>query len=309
MGYRNIVLVIALAMAMVALPIAADDDVFPMADTAGPTVEADRTPNSATLDQPIEFNFTVTDETGVQNATVDYYYQSGPIRTLTLNRTSGNATNGTWATVFVPSGYTGFLSYIVYVYDTLGNYNMTQVALIQLNDIHKPELEDFTYSMSGTATTGDSYKFFANVSDNVRMNGVRIHYRVGSPPFVDQNVTMEPMAVDGRGNGLYVLNVTVHDNTTDAFVYTLWARDTSNNIRTLQDQVSVRDNDRPEITDDLSDSEGTTGDPFRFEVEVRDNVGIDVVKVFWAHTGTTPKNQTMTPTQVDAHNNGTIAGS
>ncbi|NIP34788.1 MAG: hypothetical protein GWN18_07570, partial [Thermoplasmata archaeon] len=68
--------------------------------------------------------------------------------------------------------------------------------------------------------------------------------------------------------------------------------------------MTIRDNDRPEIVDDLSDTVPTTGDMFRFEVDVKDNVEINEVKVFWTYGNTAPRNQTMAATQVDAQKNG-----
>ncbi len=303
MGYRRNVLIIAMAMIMVAIPVAADD-VGPMADTDGPVFVTDRTPGNAIVGQPMEFNVTLTDDTGVNNASVDYWYITGGRFTVALNRTSGNATNGTWAAVIVPIGNIGPLNYDMYAFDTLGNSRLNSGGNVVLSDVTGPKVEDFTSTLGGIPTTGDAFSFWANVSDDVRVNQVKVHYVVGSPPFLDKNMTMVAMSVDNRGQGLYVYNITVPENTTQSLSYTLWSRDTSNNVRVTRGQVTIRDNDRPEIVDDLSDTVPTTGDMFRFEVDVKDNVEINEVKVFWTYGNTAPRNQTMAATQVDAQKNG-----
>jgi hypothetical protein len=303
MGYRKYVLIIALAMIMMALPASADD-VGPMADTYGPTVETDRTPTSKVLGQPLEFNVTVTDETGVNNVSVEYWYQNQGHVSIDLTMVTGNATNGTYAANMVPQGHIGALIYTVHSTDTLGYSNTTSPKNVMLQDRTRPALDDFTDDLSGSATTGDAFSFWANVSDNVAVMEVKIHYAAGSPAYTDENVTMEPMSTDADGNGLWVLNITTHDNTTDAFTYVLYARDTSGNVRTLDGTALVRDNDIPEIVDDLSDSSGTTGDLIRFQADVKDNVAIEEVKVTWGYTGSAPKNHTMQATQVDQQGNG-----
>jgi hypothetical protein len=303
MGYRKYILVFVLAMMMTALHAAADD-VGPMADTHGPTIESDRTPGVINLGSILEFNVTVTDETGVNNVSVEYWYTGSGHSSVDLTFISGTPTDGVYIGTIVPDGYVGVLGYKVYANDTLGYGNVTGVKSVQLRDRTRPSVDDFTATLSGRPTTGDSFSFWANVSDNVAISEVRIHYTAGSPPYTDQNVTMVPMSVDSRGNGLYVYNVTTHDNTTDPFLYIYYARDTSNNVRIYAGQANVRDNDKPEIVGDLSDSSGTTGDPFRFEIDVKDNVAIEECRVFWGYKGISPKNQTLQSTQVDGLGNG-----
>ncbi|NIS12161.1 MAG: hypothetical protein GWN97_09655, partial [Thermoplasmata archaeon] len=176
-------------MIMVAIPVAADD-VGPMADTDGPVFVTDRTPGNAIVGQPMEFNVTLTDDTGVNNASVDYWYITGGRFTVALNRTSGNATNGTWAAVIVPIGNIGPLNYDMYAFDTLGNSRLNSGGNVVLSDVTGPKVEDFTSTLGGIPTTGDAFSFWANVSDDVRVNQVKVHYVVGSPPFLDKNMTM-----------------------------------------------------------------------------------------------------------------------
>jgi len=298
MGYRHLAIVIAIAMIAVSLTTAATD-VGPMAETDGPEMGQNNTPTTAFIGQPMEFNITITDETGVQNASVEWWHVSGKHTSLDLSMTSGNSTDGTWAAIHTPLGSIANIDYKFWAVDTLGNSNYTsQFMTIRLTDINAPSLDDFTAQLSGNPTTGDSYSFFANVSDDSTISQVKIHYSIGSPPWLDSNVSMTPMSTDSRGNGLYVLNLTTPTNSTESFHYTLWARDAAGNIAVVRGQVSIRDNDRPEFLGEKTDKAGTTGDEFHFEVEVSDNVKVDKVKVFWSYGTKAPKNQTMKALQV-----------
>jgi hypothetical protein len=303
MGYRRFAFAIAIAMIAFTLPVAGTD-VEPMADTDGPLIGPNTTPSTAVVGEPLEFNTTLTDDTGVQNASVEYWYGATQHISVALTLTSGNTTNGTWATTVVTPGTLQHITYIIYAFDTLGNWRNSGPDDVTVVDNKAPKVEDFTGALSGKGTTGDPYSFWANVSDNVGVTAVKVHYLVGSPTWLDKNVSMEPMSVDSNGNGLWVLNLTVFDNATDSFRYTLWARDSTNNRAIVRGQADVIDNDTPWLVEDRSASEGFTGDELHFEIDVSDNVAIDKVKVFWAYGTTAPRNQTMSELSVDPTGDG-----
>lgn len=304
MGYRHIAIAIVISMLAVSLTTAATD-MEPMADTAGPVFENDTTPGNGIVGQPLMFSVNITDETGVANATLEWWQGSGTHNKVNMSLANGNNTTGTWTTTITPVGSRTNIDYIFHSYDDLGNYNSTAPGrFITLSDINPPKVDDFTTQISGPPSTGDDFSFYANVSDDVQISQVRVHYMVGAPPWLDTNVTMDPLTVDNRGNGLYVLNLTVFTNSTENIRYQLWARDTSNHVSVVDGQIKVLDNDIPEFAGDRSDTEGTTGDVFHFEADVSDNVGVDKVKAFWSYGSESPKNQTMTAINVDPVGNG-----
>lgn len=304
MGYRKLVLALALAMIIVALPVAGND-VEPMADTAGPYYLSNNTPTSVIVGTLVDFNVTLEDESGVQDASVEYWHGSGTHTTLALSRTSGNATNGTWAATYVPIGTIVRIRYMFNATDTLGNFRVNGEFSVTITDITNPSVGDATGVLSGKATTGDSFSFWANVSDDVEVRRVQVHYRMGTPPFFQANVTMDPISVDNRGIGLYIHNVTIPSNSTETLLYSLMAWDTSNHFKLIRNQRYVTDNDGPELEKDNSDKTATTGDMFHIEIELKDNVAVELVKVLWGYGAVTPKNETMNPTIVDPDGSGT----
>ncbi|MCK5253694.1 MAG: hypothetical protein KAQ96_12130, partial [Thermoplasmata archaeon] len=211
---------------------------------------------------------------------------------------------GTWAASYLVSGTIQRLNYMFYAKDDFGNIAMDQPQFVLIQDITQPKVEDFTGNLSGSATTGELFAFWANISDNIGIAQVQVHYMAGSPRWLDQNVTMDPMSVDGRGNGIYILNITTYSNSTATLEFSLMAWDTSNNFKLIRTQAPVLDNDWPEFKGDQSNVSATTGDEFNFIVDVEDNVAIEKVKVLWTYGALTPLNQTMKKLQVDSNGNG-----
>ena len=303
MGFRHLIIVVAIALIVIPLSVAGTD-VGPQSPPDWPQFYRNNTPNSVIVGTPVVFNSTITDDVGVKNASVEYWFGNGRHSMLALKRTSGNASNGSWAASYVVSGTITRLNYKFYAQDDYGNIAVDSQRSVTVQDPYKPELEDLTGSLSGPATTGDPFAFWANVSDDVGIAEVRVTYQAGTPPFTDENVTMDHMSVDWRGNGIYILNITTHDTSTAGFVIELNAWDTSNNQRTLRTQANVLDNDWPEFKRDQSNVSATTGDEFNFVVDVGDNVGIEKVKVLWSYGIKSPLNQTMKGLQVDPEGNG-----
>jgi hypothetical protein len=158
--------------------------------------------------------------------------------------------------------------------------------------------------MMGPLTTGDPFSFRADITDNIALSEVRLHYVMGNPPWEDVNTTMDPMSTV-KGQGLYALNITVPTNSTEPLVYRIIVKDTSNNFNITLRQVNVADNDRPEFGPDTSAKVATTGDPLDLRINVKDNVKVGIVRASWWY-GTGPANNvSMDAANVDALGVGT----
>jgi len=284
----------------------ADYDGFvirPAADTDGPIIGPDITPNATTLGSQLRFNVTISDESGVKNASVEYWQGSGLHNSLSLSRVAGDAKNGTWQTSIYPSGSLTSIDYIFYATDVDENANQTSVSRITLTDDTPPSIDDFTESF-GIPTTGDPFQFLANVSDDFRVIEVRIDYEIGAPPFIEINTFMDPMATNSRGNGTYIYNLTLPTNFTGTIPYTIMAKDTAANLRSVQGTVNVTDNDLPILSLDESDKAATTGDPIMLKINVTDNVWVSKVHVTYWYGTSAVINRTMNAATVDPKGNG-----
>lgn len=307
MGDRGwvIVLMMLVCASAIGMAGAAEPPVGPMADTNGPTIAGDSTPSLHTLGTTLTFSVNLVDETGTNDAQVEMWQGTGSHSSLSMSMVAGTPQDGTWEASANPSGSLSPIRYVIHCNDTLGNYNASgSVGVVNLRDGLAPRIDDFTPVLGGKATTGDPFSFWANVTDESTVSEVRIHYYVGTPPWMDVNVTMDPMFTLPSGVGMYILNITIQDNTTESIVYQIMARDSSNNFRMLNGQVNVTDNDAPIMRDEGSGTAGTTGDPFHFEVDVLDNVEVGQVRVRYWYGSTTPVNKTMVATNVDASKSG-----
>lgn len=273
------------------------------ADTVAPVIGPDNTPNATSIGTALRFNVTISDETGVKNASVEYWQGNGQHYSLDLSLMTGDAKNGTWQTNAYPSGSLSALDYIFYATDVDNNTNQTTVSRIAVTDNTPPTISDQT-NLTGSPTTGDAFQFMANITDGIRVIEVLIDYTIGDPPFIDINTTMDPMATDSRGNGIYILNLTLPGNFTGDLPYTIMAKDTSGNLGSIHGSVNVKDNDPPVLSLDKSDKGATTGDPIMLQINVTDNSWVTKVNVIYWYGTSAVVNTTMNPATVDPKGNG-----
>jgi len=271
-----------------------------------PWFGSDATPTNASVGEHLTFSIQIYDDTGVWNASVEYWYGDGTHDSYSLWREAGTDKAGTWEDNFYPRGTLDPLHYIFYATDEDGNSNNTTVRTIRLYDGEAPWIDDHTpwYNWPDGPTTGDPFRFVANVSDGMGVSEVRVHYTIGTPAWLDVNVTMEPWYVYYNGIGTYVLNATAPSNTTGPIHYFMMATDFSDNTRVIEVLLNITDNDGPELGPDTSDTGATTGDVLRFSVAVGDNAGVAGVWVNYRYAGKAVQNRSMGARSVDASGNG-----
>ncbi|MGA1822625.1 MAG: Ig domain-containing protein, partial [Thermoplasmatota archaeon] len=135
-------------------------------------------------------------------------------------------------------------------------------------------------------TTGDPFEFSIEVFDDTGISEVRVEYWFGTTAHVNQTMT---------GTDVYKRTIMIPSDSLDDLRYIFHAGNEGGIwSQTAMKGRKVTDNDRPEITGDLSDSEGTTGDSFTFSASASDNIGIRYMFVeFWFGSGS-HQNFTMT---------------
>ena len=142
-----------------------------------------------------------------------------------------------------------------------------------ISDNDDPEITDSTPS---SATTGDSFTFNASVVDNIAVSNVYVEYWYGSGGHT--NVSMSNVA----GN-YYEYDTTILD-TLETLHYIISAVDSSGNWNnTGTKDVSISDNDLPSLDADNSDTSGTTGDIYHFNISASDNIEVASVNASWSH--------------------------
>ena len=254
------------------------DDYYPLVyaynDHEAPVITNDLTGTPMT-GVNLTFKATATDDIMIKNLFVNYSFDSGPGTNVSMANMFGDYL----FTIKVPMNATT-LHYKIMAQDVGNNWDEV-IASRHVMDIFAPNIDDQTATIG---TTGDSFTFEANVTDNVGVSLVTVTMWVqDSSPY---NATMT-----GTG-GHYSFTTSVASNVTEGF-YTISARDIDGNwADTGVMIVGVHDNDAPNITD-LSPAYAATGSDYTFKAMVTDNIKIKFVNVlFWTDVSG-PQNATM----------------
>ena len=160
---------------------------------------------------------------------------------------------------------------------------------VTVTDNDDPNLD--SNNSPGSGTTGDNYVFDINVSDNIGVQAVFIMWGHG---IRDGNLSLDDDG-DGTWSGTIVLDDDLRNLT-----YRIWFNDTSDNFFvTTVVNVTVTDNDKPNLDSDASPNAGTTGDIFTFDITVSDNIEVGTINVTWSHgdlSGNDPLNDDVDDT-------------
>ncbi len=139
------------------------------------------------------------------------------------------------------------------------------------SDVVLPEL--LVDNTSITASTGDPFIFSAVFDDNLGIVLAKVFYSYDGFNYFD-------VVMNHIGEGRRESSIVVRSNVTK-FCYKLYCRDISrNSISTPVQNVSVLDNDAPELEEDLTNTKASTGDPLTIVMKARDNIGINESNVF-----------------------------
>lgn len=190
------------------------------------------------------------------------------------------SSNGTLVGISITSKSTTGISSLN-LYD-VGLTNETEYVSVSINngsvqvDATAPQIVD---NCPSSGTTGDEFTFNASVTDNIDDADeltVKVAWEHG---WKIRNQTMTQIS----GN-YFERTGWLATNSTSDLTYSIYAVDTYGNCYTTSiETVSVSDNDNPNLILDNSDSSGTTGDSYSFDVTVSDNVGIGGVNASWSH--------------------------
>ncbi|MFW5928708.1 MAG: hypothetical protein ACOCSL_05825, partial [Thermoplasmatota archaeon] len=158
---------------------------------------------------------------------------------------------------------------------------------VDVYDHTPPKLKDLTKNK--TPTTGDSFSFSANVSDNSEVNDVFVNYQFDNGTFYNNSMS--------KGTEKWKHNITL-PTSSESLTYYFAANDSSDNWNsTSKVTLDVDDNDPPSVVDT------TTGKPdtdsiFNTTADASDNRGVQEVIIKYTISTTDDKihkNRTMNP--------------
>jgi len=260
--YIKILTAFTSVLFLVAAPAAASED-------HGPHFSEDSTPDHATTGDP--FDFTVQSEGCFPQMVVDvrYYYDDGPV---IIEPLGSRGTYPIWSTTINIRSTPGTIHYRFGGFDSTGGWMYTQWKSIPVIDNDPPVLVE--YHGAYYATPGDMYKFDVELTDNdmLAIVWVDVWFDDGEPTTlylseVGENRFSQDLLVPWTGSTL------MH--------YVLHALDRAGNaLEAVRRSIPVEaDLTPPSFGEDLSDTEGTTGDEFRLGIIVLGDFGLADVRV------------------------------
>ncbi|MGA1872911.1 MAG: PQQ-binding-like beta-propeller repeat protein, partial [Thermoplasmatota archaeon] len=236
-----------------------------------PPVISDFTISRGTTGDPFTFDVTVTDNLLVRNVAVTWSHGSnGGIEQKLLG-----TTNSCFELTVMLDQDIAAMSYSLMARDASGNIVSEGLKLVEVLDNDDPVILN---RCPPNGTTGDVYNFQFEVRDNIAISNTRIEYWFGEGEHHD--ITLE-------GEGNLSRGIILPPEVRDQMRYILSAVDTSGNrYRCGTSNVTILDNDPPQLVADRTPSNATTGDPFRFDIEVIDNTNISTsVLEYWFGEG------------------------
>lgn len=212
------------------------------------------------------FGIWADDNIDIDEVKVEYWFGEGPRNNVSMND------GGPYSyTVDIPSDSSETLHYIFHASDTSGNWNHTPQVDVEILDNDLPVfMEDLSDT---TATTGDNFSFEVEVSDNIGISVVYVEYWFGTGDHT--NESMDPDESFG-------LKIEIPSDSLEKLNYIFHAVDESGNwAHTDLVDISIADNDLPEVIADESPDEAFTGGDVEITIQATDNIGLAEVELIW----------------------------
>ena len=219
------------------------------------------TPDTAFNGRAFNFSARVSDNTVVVSTWVMYRFGTGNSKRLDLFFQG----DGVWAAeIFVPGDMKDNLYYTINAKDRDNNVGKTMEFLVPIGDDIPPEL---TPQLPDHVTTGDECWLNCSATDNRGVLLIKIEYWFLGGEHVERNMS-------GMGVAWSLL-LRVPLNASSPLTLIFNGTDLSGNHKaTPEAQLPVRDNDRPILNLDMTDTRFHYGMPAALKVMMSDNIGI-----------------------------------
>jgi hypothetical protein len=236
-------------------------------DNDPPVLQNDSSPATAITGGDYMFNITAKDNIGIAGIEIHYAFGSGEIKTLL-------AINGI-IRISIPQDSLDQLAYSIRITDASGNIFNSEERTVPVLDGMAPVFGDDLSDRS--PTTGDAFNFSVEARDNIGLVNLEVRYWFEG---------VEPVILPLTGAFPSACNIAVPSNAANKLHYLFIAADAAGNQnRTGETILTVRDNDRPVISDDLTPREAALG-PGTFKVTAKDNMAVQSVTAYlWSDAG------------------------
>jgi hypothetical protein len=239
-------------------------------DNDAPTINADDSDTFADLGQTFNFDVDITDNIGMNETHLVYWFGTDPPTEVVMNGVGPYTYQ-----ITIPSDLIYKLHYYFKANDIFDNWLTGPQVDVNITDSIPPS--DINDTSDTIATTGDSFMFKVNATDNIGLAKATVTYWFGTGAQTTTTMT---------GIGPFTLTITVPSGSLDTMHYYFTISDfDTNSLIGPQVDIIVQDNDAPTMISDDSDDAAATGNVFAFDADFTDNIDVDnAYVVYWFGT-------------------------
>ncbi|MFW3145176.1 MAG: protein kinase domain-containing protein [Thermoplasmatota archaeon] len=263
-----------------------DNTLLSIIDNDIPIFGQNRTQKTGYTGDKFRFNITITDNVNISNVWINYSYGDGAAHLVKMSRLWIGLKTDAWVLEITIDDTPFSMNYSIHAQDEFGNWNNSTITTVPIIDNDLPVFGDnFTPS---DCFTGDPFWINLTISDNINVSRVDLRFWYGSG-----SQTLFRMNESEGQQDLWYCKITI-ENTLEVLHYRVSAKDDSNNWNSISEfNVTVHDNDLPEIRKDRSQNTCYTGNNYQFNLTIKDNHEIDKVWIIYHYNLTNQENITL----------------
>ena len=187
-------------------------------------------------------------------------------------------------TIRIPSDATEMISHYYTAVDAEGNWAISSSTSLHIFDDDSPVLESDHTPDHGTC--GDPFLFNFSLSDNREVDSVHLEFWFGTETHNNISLSL---------GSYHTYGITIPSDSVDDLHYIIHASDKSGNwFSTVEKSVTVVDDDKPVLLDDMTPDTGTTGESITFDLSAGDNIELLGAYVEYWFEGGAGTNSSMT---------------
>ncbi|WP_455391894.1 PKD domain-containing protein, partial [[Eubacterium] cellulosolvens] len=247
---------------------------IPVLDDDKPDYGLDSTPTSGTTGDPLTFSIVVTDNIRVDSGILKYKYgATGPYSSDTPLSKSGT----TYTTTINVNHTLDPLYYKFFFKDTSDNTNWSTENMITIIDDDKPV---FVSDLSDTsAYANETFDFSLDFDDNVEAFSAHVEFWFGTGQHKTKTLT--------KSGDYFIASIKI-PNSLAKLHYKFYYNDTTpaNINQSAEVVVDVIDREDPFALSGSGDIQATTGENFEVFAKFKDNIGINLVKLYYRNSTT-----------------------
>ena len=233
-------------------------------DNDRPIIISDGSGSEGTTGESFDLSFEIFDNIEILSTRISYRFNEFPLEDIELEYQGGDSYQ---ATIDLPSDGVGDLFYILYVIDTSGNDNQTDLSSVRITDNDAPFL--ISHSFPEYIGTGEIIEFTILPEDNMGIAAVEGYYTIG-----DEEQQELRFYEDGP---IFMSSIVAPERSLSTIYIFLEITDIYGNVNssnTLSFSVLVKDTIDP-LLSDIEDISVYIGERADINVTCSDNIGIE----------------------------------